>query len=169
MIKLSPNNLTTESRKIINDIRRLVQSIRLASGESEKRVGLSAAQLFVLHKLGEENELSINDLAQRTLTHQSSVSVIVQKLVYQGLVMRSKSEEDARQLQISLTRKGRALLKKAPHAVQDILIAALKKMPPKSRKEFARTLSQFLDKAGISGKAASLLFDDSTSKKKRKK
>ena len=169
MEKSTYHPVSDDSRIILDGIRRLVQSIRVASRESEKKVGLSAAQLFVLHKLGEDGGLSINELANHTLTHQSSVSVVVQKLADQGLVIRSKSDTDARQLNISLTHKGKALLKKAPHAVQDTIITALEKMKPESRRQLSRTLSQFLHKAGIADKSAPLLFDDTLQKKGWKK
>jgi len=156
------------SREVLDDIRRLVQTIRNASRESEKSVGLSAAQLFVLHKLGEENGLSVNDLAERTLTHQSSVSVIVQKLVAKGLIKRIRPNHDARKLELSLTKKGNSVIKKVPHTIQDRLIEALKKMKPDMRRQLALTLTIFLHSAGIQGKA-SLLFDDFSLKKRSKK
>ncbi len=163
------HTVSNDSRIILDGIRRLVQSIRVASRDSEKKVGLSAAQLFVLHKLGEESELSVNELAEHTLTHQSSVSVVVQKLADQGLVTRTKSKTDARQLNISLTRKGKALLKKAPHAVQDTIITALESMKADSRSQLSKTLQQFLQKAGIPEKDVPLLFDDTIKKKGKKK
>lgn len=165
-MKLPPKNTTNESREVLDDIRRLVQTIRLASRESEKSVGLSAAQLFVLHKLGEENGLSINELADRTLTHQSSVSVIVQKLVEKDLIKRARPAHDGRRSELSLTKKGRSVIKKIPHTIQDRLIAALKKMKPEPRRQFASTLTTFLRSAGIKGKAP-MMFDDDTVKKRK--
>lgn len=166
-MKSKTNNQTDESREIIDDIRRLVQAIRLSSGESEKSLGLSAAQLFVLHKLGEEKGLSINDLAERTLTHQSSVSVIVQKLETKKLVKRSVSNQDARKYNVFLTKKGAALAKKAPQSIQDRLIKALTKMKPDMRHQFSRTFTTFLSKAGIKGEAP-MMFDDGAAKKRKK-
>lgn len=165
----SSKSFTAESRNILDSIRRLVQSIRLASLDSEKRIGLSAAQLFVLHKLGEEEGLSINELAERTLTHQSSVSVVVQKLAKKKLIARSRSAADGRQSVISLTKKGRGLLKKAPHAVQDNLIEAMKLMKPLSRRRLSDSLKEFLTKTGISDTAVPLLFDEANTKKRKKK
>lgn len=167
-MKSPPKSFSAESRNILDGIRRLVQSIRLASRDSEKKVGLSAAQLFVLHKLGEEDGLSINTLAERTLTHQSSVSVVVQKLEEKKLIIRSRSESDGRQTEISLSAKGRKLLKKAPHAVQDNLLDAMKQMNPTSRKMLSDSLSEFLTKAGLSSTTAPLLFDEGGAKKRKK-
>ena len=165
-MKSRPKNITEESREVLDDIRRLVQTIRLASSESEKRAGLSAAQLFVLHKLGEEKGLSINDLAERTLTHQSSVSVIVQKLVEKELIKRTRPAHDTRKLELTLTKKGKSIIKKVPHTIQDRLIDALKKMKPTMRRQFATTLTAFLHIAGIKGKVT-MMFDDDVKPKKK--
>src|SRR5437868_13846588 len=90
-------------RRVLDAIRRIVQALRESSRGTERRVGLSAAQLFVLLKLSGERALSINELAARTLTHQSSVSVVVSRLLEAGMVARARSEKDARRVEIALT------------------------------------------------------------------
>lgn len=97
---------------VLNAIRRIVQALRQASKHTEKTLGLSAAQLFVLQEIAESGTpLSINALAQRTLTHQSSVSVVVTKLVRLELIERLSSKTDARAVELRLTQKGEALLR----------------------------------------------------------
>jgi DNA-binding MarR family transcriptional regulator len=159
----------TDPREILDDIRLLVQHIRLASRDSEKQIGLSAAQLFVLHKLADEEGLSVNDLADRTMTHQSSVSSVVQKLESKGLITRTVSENDGRKFKFSLTKKGSAIMEKAPHPVQDSLIEALEKMDPEVLREFAHGFSAFLKLADIKGKPPLLFAEDTISGKTRKK
>src|SRR5215217_2732988 len=63
-------------RAVLDAIRRIVRVLRVSSRAAEKQVGLSGAQLFVLHKLEDAPALSLNELADRTRTHQSSVSVV---------------------------------------------------------------------------------------------
>src|SRR5689334_4760067 len=101
----SPTNRAQQdhSRSVLDSIRRIVQALRMYDKAAEKHVGLSGAQLFVLEKLHGGKALSLNELAQRTLTHQSSVSVVVQRLVERGLVVSCVSREDARRIELSLT------------------------------------------------------------------
>src|SRR5213595_876038 len=66
-----------EHREVLDAVRRIVRWLRVSSRAAERDVGLSAAQLFVLSRLNDEAAMSLNDLAQRTLTHQSSASVVV--------------------------------------------------------------------------------------------
>lgn len=152
--------VSKETRTLINSIRRLVQALRVASRDSEKKVGLSAAQLFVLQRLRAEDDLSLNDLAERTLTHQSSVSVVVQRLVEKKLVKRERSEVDGRQLVLNLTEKGRKIISSAPSARQDWLIDSIEKMPPRSRKQLDTSFGELLAIAGLkSDRPPAMLFD----------
>jgi DNA-binding MarR family transcriptional regulator len=148
-------------RNVLDAIRQIVRVLRLGSSESERSVGLSAAQLFVLQKLAEASVLSVNEVAERTHTHQSSVSVVVQRLVDRGLVSRKRSPEDARQMQLSVTPAGRAILRSAPAAAQDRLIGALLQLSPRDLDQLARSLRRMLDLLGIDQAGpATMLFEE---------
>ncbi len=138
-----------ECRVIMDSIRRIVQLLRRSATAAEKSHGLSAAQLFVLHKLADGHSLSIGDLAERTLTSQSSVSEVVQKLVSNGCVTRVRSQRDARSVELSLTDDGRKILEKAPVAPQDYILAGLNRMPPRDRKQLARLLARLVKETGM--------------------
>src|SRR4051794_2583861 len=58
-----------EVNQILDSIRRVVRVLRVSSRAAEKQVGLSAAQLFVLHTLADRPASSINELAELTRTH----------------------------------------------------------------------------------------------------
>ena len=144
----------------MNCLRQIVRLLRLASGEARRAVGLSGAQLFVLQKLAEARELSVNDLADRTHTHQSSVSVVVQALVERGLIARQRAAEDGRRLELSLTPAAKTLLRKAPGAAQDKLIGAIERLPQPVLTQLARNLSRLVHETGIDGEAPPMLFDE---------
>lgn len=156
-----------ECRDVLDAIRRLVQVIRRSAQVAEKRVGLSAAQLFVLRKLAEAPSLSVGELAQRTATSQSSVSEVVQRLVTSALVTRQRSPRDGRSVDLSLTDSGRALIDKAPEAVQDHILDALGRLPSRDRQQLARLLNRLLQETGIAqGPAKMLLEDDALTEQK---
>ena len=112
------------TRAVLDAFRHVVRLLREASRSSERDLGVSAAQLFVLHRLAGAPSLSVNELAARTLTHQSSVSVVVSKLARRKLVTRTRATGDARRVEVALTPAGRALVARAPAAAQDRIIAA---------------------------------------------
>src|SRR5207302_6438951 len=74
-----------------------------------------AAQLFVLQQLRSAGgALTPGELAERTLTHQSSVSVVARRLMDGGLVKRRWSPADGRRVELSLTPAGRAAVRRRP-------------------------------------------------------
>jgi DNA-binding MarR family transcriptional regulator len=140
-----PRAMSRESRaelaQVIDSIRSIIQELRISGREAEQQLGLSSAQLFVLQALGDSPELSVNELAERTFTHQSSVSMVVARLVSSKLVTRKTTREDARRVSIALTAAGRAVLRKSPDAGQARLIRALGDLSRSDLSDLARNLS----------------------------
>ncbi|HEY2586981.1 MAG TPA: MarR family winged helix-turn-helix transcriptional regulator [Tepidisphaeraceae bacterium] len=151
-----------EVREVLDCIRRIVRLLRLSSREAERDVGLTGAQLFVLQKLNEAKMLSVNELAERTHTHQSSVSVVAQSLVDKGLVARARASDDARRLELTLTPAARTLMRKAPGAAQDRLIEALESLPGSTRSQLAKSLGKLVDAAGLSDVEPGMMFEENS-------
>jgi DNA-binding MarR family transcriptional regulator len=147
------------TREVLDALRRIVQGLRESSRDAEKRVGLSGAQLFVLHTVAESPGLSLNDLAERTRTHQSSVSAVVARLRRSGLVDRSTAAEDARRAEIRLSARGRSRLRSAPRAAQERLIAAVDALAAPDRARLAVTLRRLVASMGLADRDAPMLFE----------
>jgi DNA-binding MarR family transcriptional regulator len=147
------------TRAVLDAIRAIVRALREASRQAEQAVGLSAAQLFVLHRLAGAPPLSLSELAARTVTHQSSVSVVVTKLARRGLVARTRAAADARRLEITLTPAGRAVLGRAPAAAQDRLIAALAVVGPAARRRLGSDLGRVVEAMGLPTLAPPMFFE----------
>lgn len=137
------------SREILDGIRSIVRALRVSSRSTEKSCGLSTAQLFVLRSLEGSEGLSVKELAARTLTHQSSVSAVVKRLVEKELVSREPSPRDSRSVVLTLTRTGKAKLRRSPPLIQERMISTLAKFPDPDRREFARLLRRFVEKSGL--------------------
>jgi len=131
--------------KVVDAIRSIVQSLRISGRAAEQQLGISSAQLYILQELAEQPAQSINELAERTFTHQSSVSMVVSRLVESRLVTRTAARGDARRLSISLTPAGRALLRKAPDAAQTRLVEGLRSMSRSELHALAGHLSRLTD------------------------
>ena len=127
-------------RAALDALRRIVQALRVARRGRERGAGLSSAQIFALQQLAEHPSASVNDLAALTFTHQSSVSVVIQRLAELGLVAKVAASDDRRRKRLALTRKGRAVLHRTPVAAQERLIAALSALPARDRRTVARSL-----------------------------
>jgi DNA-binding MarR family transcriptional regulator len=155
-------------RRVLDSIRQIVQALRLSATDAQRSLSLSAAQLFVLHKLGGGEGISMNELARRTHTHQSSVSVVVQRLVEKRLVRRQRSAADGRQVELQLTAAGLRKLRVAPQAAQDALIESLMKMGRRNQRELARLLEEFAQGTGMVLGLPGMIFEERTQKRGRK-
>lgn len=149
-----------EVRDVMDGIRRIVRMLRLSARSSERRVGISGAQLFVLQQLVEAGPCSINALAERTLTHQSSVSVVVTKLIAAGLVTRRRSEEDGRRADVALSPAGRALLRDAPPMSQARLIDGLRRLKRNDLERLSHGLGVLVAELGLDATESPLFFDE---------
>jgi DNA-binding MarR family transcriptional regulator len=147
------------TRGVLDAIRRIVRALRESSRHAESHVGLSGAQLFVLQRLAGAPALSLNELAARTLTHQSTVSVVVSRLVTEKLVTRSRGGSDGRRVEIALTARGRAALERAPAAAQDRLIAALGVVGAPSRRTLARELDRLVAAMALPEQTPPMFFE----------
>lgn len=146
----------------MNGIRRIVRALRLSSRASEKALGVSAAQLFVLRQLVAlgDDAPSIAQLAELTATDPSSVSVVVSRLAARGLCARRSSKTDARRAEVTITPAGRALLARAPEPVQHRMIAALSSMPVERRRELVAGLETIVSALGVADHMASMFFEE---------
>ncbi len=160
--------MTTDSARILGAIRRLVRHLRLADRAAQSELGISGAQLFVLAELGKTPSLSLNDVAARTRTDQSSVSVVVSRLVEAGLVMRDRDARDARRLVLNLTKSGRAMLQRAPSVAQEKILALVDRMSPAERTRFADDFTALVDGLGAEPGPAPMLFEDEESRPSRR-
>jgi DNA-binding MarR family transcriptional regulator len=135
--------------RAMDAIRSIVRAQRINTRAIELKMGISLAQLFVLQQLADRPANSLNELAERTATHQSSVSVVVRRLVSRGLVSRIASAADKRRIEISVTPSGRALLTDAPVTVSGQLMAALNRMSQEQRETLADLLEVWLRESNI--------------------
>ena len=83
-------------------------------------LGLTHPQYLVMLALWERAPRTLNDLAVDLALEPATASPLVKRLEVEGLVVRQRSNEDERRLEISLTDAGAALRERAldvPHQV----------------------------------------------------
>jgi DNA-binding MarR family transcriptional regulator len=144
----------------MNAVRSIVRALRINTRAVELKMGISLAQLFVLQQLSERPAESLNELAERTATHQSSVSVVVRRLVERGFVSRTPSTTDKRRIEIAVTPAGLALLAGAPVTVSMQLVDALERMNHDDRGALADLLERWLRDAKIDFATVPMIGDD---------
>lgn len=144
----------------MNATRRLVRALAGSSRIVESTTGISGAQLFVLRTLADNNTgLSVNELAELTLTHQSTVSGVVSKLVDQELVSRVPDADDARRMHITITARGKTLLRHAPPTIQSQLVDGLSRLTPMQQTRLANALEIWMAISGIEADAPMMFLE----------
>ena len=73
--------------------------------------GLTYPQYLVLLVLWEKDAQPVNDIAKRLFLETNTVTPLLQRMEKQGILIRTKGKKDARQMIVSLTRKGKELQK----------------------------------------------------------
>jgi DNA-binding MarR family transcriptional regulator len=134
---------------VMDGIRSIVRALRLNTRAIEGQLGISLAQLWVLQILNDGAAQSLNDLAAATVTHQSSVSVVVGRLVDAGLATRTIDPADRRLRRIAITEAGRALLIKAPPTFQVNLMTGLWRISAEHREQLAALMQEWLAASGV--------------------
>lgn len=88
---------------------------RLLDADLKRAHGISGSDYDVLIQLGvaPRRRLRMTSLAEQVLMSPSGISRLVDELEGEGLVVRERSEEDARSFEVALTPQGRARLKAA--------------------------------------------------------
>jgi len=139
---MKPPDQDADSRRVLDSLRWIVRELRMAQSPVGPAAGLSAAQIFVLHTIREYGDLSVGDLAERTATDPSSVSVVVRKLHDKGLVGKQPSPEDHRRLLVTLTAAGARVAEHSPAPVQQVLMERMARLAPGQLHRLADLLEQ---------------------------
>lgn len=88
------------------------------------RLGLTYPQYLVMLSLWERDGEPLKDIGERLFLDSGTLTPLLKRLEAAGLVKRTRSTEDERQVLIALTTQGQALKEKARSVPQSILEAS---------------------------------------------
>jgi MarR family transcriptional regulator, organic hydroperoxide resistance regulator len=136
----TPAAETTAAAALLDALRALDREMRVAPALADVRGSLPPAQARTLRTLAERPALSLAELAERTHTDPSSVSVVVQRLVEQGLVSRTPAAADRRRTELAITAAGIARLRREPTSAEHRLAEAIETLGERRASSVARGL-----------------------------
>jgi len=137
-----------EVADIIDDIRRVFHVVHEQSKRARQETGLTGPQLWAIKLIGELSPIRVSDLAARMYLHPATVVGILNRLESQGLIQRTRSDEDRRVVRIALTDAGKAIVTKAPQVAQGLLVAGLEILPLKKLNDMSATLNELVQILG---------------------
>jgi DNA-binding MarR family transcriptional regulator len=88
------------------------------------RLGLTYPQYLVMLVLWERDDVTVKDIGERLFLDSGTLTPLLKRLEAAGLIKRTRSTEDERQVLIALTPQGHALREKARAVPQAILAAS---------------------------------------------
>jgi len=138
------DDLTDRQLQVLRQFRLIFGSVRQHFREVEKHCGISGSQLWLLHEVAKTSGTGVSKLAERLAIHQSTCSLLVEKLVGAGLVSKKRSVADQRRVGLEVTPAGIQLLNSSPGPTEGILPEALKQMPDLALKTLHDNLSQLV-------------------------
>src|SRR6266480_537049 len=88
------------------------------------RLGLTYPQYLVMLVLWEQDGVPVKDIGEKLFLDSGTLTPLLKRLEAAGLVKRTRSTEDERQVLVALTPQGQALKEKARGVPQSILAAS---------------------------------------------
>ncbi len=126
--------------RIIQGLRRIVKELHRYSQDVHAAYGLTGPQLWALKTLARTGPVPVGALAAALAVHQSSLSVLIDRLEARRLLARTRRAPDRRVVHLALTPRGRALARRAPEPAQGRLLHALRAMPTTKVRDLRRAV-----------------------------
>lgn len=140
-IKASESPLVMD---VLQQFRVIFGSMRQYFRLVEERCGLPASGLWVLQEAQRRPGVGVGELARRMGIHQSTCSLIVDKLVTSGLLAKGQQGGDLRRVGLTLSAQGAAALEKLPGPAEGVLPHALSSLPPVALKTLNINLDELI-------------------------
>jgi len=144
---------------ILIAIRRITRAIDLHSKKLVQKIGLTAPQLIVLQAIRKEGSVKPSAIAREVLLSQATITSIVDRLVKAGLVDRSRTGNDRRTVQISLTETGQQKLLNAPELLQDGFLREFRKLAEWEQTQLIAALQRVASMMDAEGLDAAPILD----------
>ena len=114
---------------VLRTFRLIFGSVRQHFRAVQESCGISGSQLWILHEVNKTPGIGVSDLAARLSIHQSTSSLLVEKLVQAGLLRKSRSKSDQRRVGLQLSPRGQRCVKRAPGPPEGVLPEAIASLP----------------------------------------
>jgi DNA-binding MarR family transcriptional regulator len=138
-----PESGLLRSGEVLRALRQIIQSVDLHSRHLLREHGITGPQLVILQEVAGFGPMTVSQLARATSLSQGTVTNILMRLEKGGLVTRTRSQKDKRQVYIDITQNCMDLLASAPSPLdktfverfsqlqeweQEMILSALKRL-----------------------------------------
>lgn len=122
-MNINNNNNEDLSKEILITLRQISRAMSIYSKFLDKNYGLTSPQLLILHELFQSDQIAIGEIARKINLSQATVTDIVDRIEIKGLVTRTKTDLDRRQVLIKITSSGKNIITKKLSLLQKDFLA----------------------------------------------
>jgi len=130
--------------EVLQQFRMIYGTMRRHFRDVEERCGLTGSQMWVLQEAQRSPGLGVNELASRLGIHQSTCSLIVEKLVAGKCLTKKHPHEDKRRVGLYLADQGINAIAALPGPAEGLLPQALTSIPAVALRTLNINLSELI-------------------------
>lgn len=108
---------------------RIEHGLQSRSKQMEAAIGITGPQRLVLRIVDQFPGLSAGELAHIIRVHPSTVTGIVQRLVYKGLLARDGDRADRRRVQLRICPDAKRFVRRSPASIESAVGRVLARVP----------------------------------------
>lgn len=134
-------SIQTLAREMMDCVPLIMRAIRTEM-RSHREAGLSVVQFRALLHIQRNPRVSLAQVADHLGLTPPSTSTLVEELVQRGLVLRTASTENRRQIQLDLTEPGKKMLASAQELTINQLAGRLNDLTPEEKDQAFKILQR---------------------------
>jgi len=134
---------------VLKKFRLIYGAVRQHFREVEQTCGFSGAQLWVLQEVSRKSGMGVSELAERLSIHQSTCSLLVERLVARGFIIKERCSDDQRRVGLRLSGAAPRLLARVPGPAVGVLPEALMSLPEDALLALDDSLAQVIGQIRI--------------------
>jgi DNA-binding MarR family transcriptional regulator len=130
----------TSFEQLNNMLFRMARSVNAAL-ENE----ITPQKFLLLNRLLQLKKCKVNDLSQELNLSSGATTLALNRLEEEGLILRTRDEEDRRIVWVELTGKGRALILRLVEKRQQVWEKMLSALTPEEERELFRIMEKMIN------------------------
>ena len=134
--------------EVLKKFRLIVGSVKSHFKKVEAECGVSGSQVWILKEVKNNHGIGITTISEKLSIHQTTSSLLVEKLVKKKYLIKERSTEDQRKVGLNVTELGNAILDLAPGPAEGLLPNAVSKLSNEKLELLDALLSDVINELG---------------------
>lgn len=132
-------------QELLIALRKVIRAIDLHSKHLSKTSGLTSPQLLIMLEIDKASGINSSQVAKNINLSPATITNILDRLENKELVLRIRNTEDKRKIGLYLTENGKAILLKAPQALQEHFIDNYSNLAPWEQSQMLSSMERLAE------------------------